>query len=186
MSRKGQIPGQILIYIMGLIIISLVVVFGYRAIKDFMKKSDDMAFIDFKTKLTNAVEEMSSDYGSVKTRDFVLPKEYSKICFVDTSVEKAERPNKKICQDLEPDLAKNQEEPLVCNYWKDESKENAFLIGKKTMPLFIGNEETNAAYFKIAPKTEPEEQGYLCINGVSSVIKLRIEGKGKFSQISQG
>ncbi|MBN1157584.1 hypothetical protein JXA85_08245 [Candidatus Woesearchaeota archaeon] len=180
MSRKGQIAGQVLIYVMGLVIISLVVIFGYRAIRDFVTRSEDLALVDFRTKLTNTIEEMSSDYGSMKIVDFTIPKGFSRICFLNRT---ASPDTRNLCRNIpdNPDY-----EPIVCSFWKDNSKENAFLLGKKTEAFFIGNENTGLPYFVVALKGVTEEEGYLCPDITNSRIKLRIEGKGRYAELSQG
>ncbi len=180
-SKRGQIAGQVLIYVMGLVIISLVVLFGYRAIKDFVSKSEDLALVDFRIKLTTTIEEMSSDYGSMKIVDFIVPKGFSKVCFLNKTADQDDPGGKGICKVDSIDY-----EPLVCNYWKDKSKENAFILGKKTEAFFIGNEDTSQPYFSVKPVSEAGKRGYLCPNIVNSRIKLRIEGKGKYAEISQG
>jgi hypothetical protein len=183
MSRRAQIAGQVFIYVMGIVIISLVVIFGYKAIIEAINRSHELELVDFKSRLTKAIEEMTLEYGSVQNRDFALPTGFSKICFVNATKEPA---TKNIC--IGPSPNNPDFEPIVCNYWTGKSRENAFLLGKNTEAFFIGDEDRNQPYLSVAAKgtTNPADEDYLCPKVTNSRIKLRIEGKGKYAEISQG
>jgi hypothetical protein len=82
MNKKGQIAGQIFIYIMAAIIIGGIVLIGYSAINSITKKSCDAEKISFKTDLDTNIEKYTS-YGSVHAKVMPAPCDYDKICFVD-------------------------------------------------------------------------------------------------------
>jgi len=83
MSSKGQIAGQIIVYILAIVVFSLVLVYGYNAIQDFRNNADQVSYINFKTDLTSAVNSISTDKDSERKMEFSLPSEFREVCFVD-------------------------------------------------------------------------------------------------------
>ena len=80
--KKGEIFGQIFVYIIAIIIVAFLLVFGYRAISTFKEKADQVAMVQFKNEMQKAIETISLDYGSVKVKEFMLPEDVKKVCFV--------------------------------------------------------------------------------------------------------
>ena len=82
LNPKSQMIGQIFIYVLAVIIIGFILVFGYKAIKSFTERSEQVSFVKLNGDLSNMVEIIAPDYGSVKIRSFDVPSEYRKVCFV--------------------------------------------------------------------------------------------------------
>jgi len=82
MSSKGQIAGQIIVYILAIVVFSLVLVYGYNAIQGFRQNADQVLYINFKTDFTSMVNSLSTDKGSEKKMEFSLPSEFREVCFV--------------------------------------------------------------------------------------------------------
>jgi len=85
MSSKAQIAGHIIVYILAIVVFSLVLVYGYNAIKDFREKSDQVLYINFKTEFTSYVNSISTSKDSEKKMEFSLPSQFREVCFVDKS-----------------------------------------------------------------------------------------------------
>ncbi|MEM4263652.1 MAG: hypothetical protein QW666_02030 [Candidatus Woesearchaeota archaeon] len=155
--RKAQMIGQIFIFVLAALIFILILTYGYRAISNFLQRSEQVALIDFKTDLESAVETIKRDYGSVKKIELLVPKRYTEVCFVDP--DKSKRPG-----DLE------QERPLMYATWLAGS-ENVFLVPKQEAPIYLED---------IAV-----EGGYTCISASHGKISLRLEGTGRKAKISE-
>ena len=68
--RKSQLYSQIFVYILSIILISFIMVYGYNAVQSFKKRAEQVSCLKFKNDLANAVDSISSDFGSVKKRSF--------------------------------------------------------------------------------------------------------------------
>ncbi|HYD03198.1 MAG TPA: hypothetical protein VEC16_02765 [Alphaproteobacteria bacterium] len=82
--KKGQIAGQIFIYMMAVIVIGAIAIIGYGAISKVLTKSCDAEKASFKTNIEEMIEKYTS-YGSVNKKTMKAPCEYDTIIFVDTT-----------------------------------------------------------------------------------------------------
>jgi len=174
-SKRSQAQ-EIFVFIMALILVAFILVFGYKAISGFMKDIQKTSLIEFQTKLESTVKKMSSNYGSVDRLDLQIPKDVTKICFLQQGYT-GEKISTQLCGgDLgdSGDFGKQGDYDLtICNLWpEDTSQENVFLlpisetISIKTVQLEI-------------------ENGYLCLKPVAGQISLRLEGKGDHTKLSK-
>ena len=166
---------------MAAIVLSVVFLFGYRAIRDFLNKGEQVAFITFKTDLEKAVRTIASDYGSVVIYDaqhpLRVPAGYKNVCFVDMSKDPGD------CAGVSA---------LVCDVWKtarDNSANdplgaadsNVFLSPVSKIPIKV---------YKLSVDTNKNgdeddlDKGFLCINVVSGRLDVRMEGRGDHTLIS--
>lgn len=84
MDKKGQIVGQVFIFIMAALIIGVIVLIGYNAISKTLSKSCQIEQISFKTKLESLIDR-SNGYGSVTKQSLIAPCQYETVCFVDAT-----------------------------------------------------------------------------------------------------
>jgi len=83
--KKSQIQGEILIYILAVIIFSLTLLYGYKAIKSFNDQGAQISQIELKNQITSEVEKVRSDtYGTIKKLPLNVPGNFRKICFVQS------------------------------------------------------------------------------------------------------
>lgn len=156
-GKKSQIYGQIFIYILTLVLVSFILVYGYNAIQNFKKRADEVACLKFKNDLSNAVKSISSDFGSVKIKEFQICPPYTRVCFVETFAS--------------PNLPSSTD-PVIRNSVSSNTGKNAFLaenIAKE--PFYAGN-----------ISVEPD---VLCISSAGSKVRLKLEGRGNHVLLSQ-
>lgn len=77
-QNRGQAT-RIFIYVLTLVVVALVLLFGYRAISAITSTGEKATLIKFKTEFTNTVEEGSS-FGRIAVRDFAISSEYTQLC----------------------------------------------------------------------------------------------------------
>jgi hypothetical protein len=82
-NTKGQIIGQVFIFILAGLVFILIIAYGYKAIQGFGERSEQVTLIDFKNDLERSVESVKRDYGSVRKVSLRLPSKYSGVCFID-------------------------------------------------------------------------------------------------------
>ena len=155
--KKSQIYSQIFIYILTIILISFILVYGYNAVQNFKKRAEQVSCLKFKNDLSNAIESILSDFGSIKRKDLQLCAGYSKVCFVETF----ESPN----------LPSNID-PIIKDSILSNTGRNVFLVEN------IAKESFYSGKISVEPDV-------LCIKAANNKISLRLEGKGNHVLISQ-
>ena len=161
--KQAQIYGQIFIYILTLVLVSFILVYGYNAVQNFKKRAEQVSCLTFRNDLQNAVETMSSEFGSVKRKELQLCNGYHSVCFVEskgTSVN---------LNDID--------DPIIKDSISSNSGKNVFLVDK------IAKESFNAG--KISVKVPPNNKDILCIDAKNNQISLRLEGQGNYVLLSE-
>jgi hypothetical protein len=163
--KKGLGVGQVFVFIIAAVTFALIMIFGYKAITGFLNSGEDVAFVQFKTKLESSIKRLYTEYGSVRLQDYNLPAKYNQICFVDL-----DKPfDEKLCNF----------DQIACSAWEDSDgydtvDENVFL--KPTAPVKI-------KVHKIS--VDPEEgQNFLCIPVQQGFFKIILEGKGDRTELT--
>lgn len=155
MNKRAQMIGQIFVFVVAAIVFILILMYGYRAISNFLERSEQVALIDFKSDLESAVEVIKRDYGSVRKVELRLPKRYTELCIVDVDR----------CEALE------QQRPLMYSLCIAGS-ENVFLVPKQETPIFLEG-------------ISVPDPGFVCVPVVNGNVALRLEGLGKSALISE-
>lgn len=154
---KGQLYSQVFVYILTIILISFIFVYGYNAVQNFKKRAEQVSCLKFKNDLSNAIESISSDFGSVKRKDMQLCTGYSQVCFVET---------------LESPNLPGNADPIIKDSVISNTGKNVFLVEN------IAKESFYAGKISVEPDI-------LCIKSANSRISLRLEGKGNHVLLSQ-
>jgi len=162
--KRGQISAQIFIYIIAIILFSLILVYGYNAIRGFKDKSEQVAYIKFKTDLTSAVKRISSDYGTLKREELFIGGEFSKVCFVQSYKPES---NSNLLGNIGDFLIKDSVEAGV--------EKDVFLFTTRLQDSF---------YVGKINVTGVTGDGYLCIPFIAGRARVQFEGKGDHTFIS--
>lgn len=160
MKRHAQIIGQAFIYILTVIIIFVILIYGYNAITDFKNKINKISLVKFQTDIESSVDSLSSDYGSIKRLEIDVG-EFEQVCFVESHATPF------LTSDLENSL-----NPIVLDSVKSGTGKNVFLI-KETVEnsFFVGD-----------ISVEPD---VLCILPHQGRLFLRLEGRGNHVSIRE-
>ncbi|MFH1682948.1 MAG: hypothetical protein ABIA37_04075 [Candidatus Woesearchaeota archaeon] len=164
-AKSGMTIGMVFVFLVAVITFAVIMLFGYKAITDFMDKGETVEYYQFKTDLETSVKKIYTEYGSVRVERFIVPVRYEQVCFVD--------------------LTKTAPEPcnfdlVACNLWKEAAgnyagaDENVFLYPlppEGSSPIKVFNIDVGT-------------QGYLCLNTTQGTFKLRMEGKGDRTLLS--
>lgn len=149
-TQKSQIYGQIFIYILTLVLISFILVYGYNSIQIFKDRADKVSCLKLKNDLSNAVEGMISDFGSVKIKEFQLCAGYTSICLVES---------------FESPAIPDNTDPIIKDSILSGTGKNVFLLEDAAKESFYAG--------KIS--VEPD---VLCIKTSNNKIRLKLEGRG--------
>ncbi|MBI5065768.1 hypothetical protein HZA97_06025 [Candidatus Woesearchaeota archaeon] len=82
-SKKAQLIGQVLMFILAVIVFTLVISFGYKFINQVLEKQKTVALIDFSNTLKEGVERIKFMQGSTTKLELKVPSGYEKVCFAD-------------------------------------------------------------------------------------------------------
>jgi len=79
--KKAQISGQIFIFIMGIIVAGLVLLFGIRFVGSQLENQDKIMYSKFVNGVSNNIE--STSFRSIDQQEYKLPSKYVAVCFAD-------------------------------------------------------------------------------------------------------
>lgn len=174
MNRKGMGIAQTFIFIVAAITFALIMIFGYKAVQDFISSGEEVAFVQFKNNLEREVRQIQTDYGAVRVKQFVVPGKYKQVCFIDLDV----KPGGEVLEGL------RKQDAYAADIWKEawarEDKkgfeaadQNVFLtpIQEETLPIKVDDISM--------------ENGYFCSPIQKGKFSLVLEGKGDHTELSQ-
>lgn len=167
MARKAQIQTQVFVYLLSMIIVGLILLYGYNAVKGFREKQGQISLIELEKKMENSIRAMSSEYGSLKKEALQLPSAYDIICFVDNDYLET---TDTYCPGLPLDYEPVVEDAII------SGTANIFLVPDGTDNYKIGNIQLDDYEYP---------DGCLCIEKTGSEAIFRIEGKGDGVDISE-
>ncbi len=164
MKKKGQLQAQIFVYVITLIVITLVLIYGYKAIQGFMGRSDEVNFVQFKVDFTNSIESQSHEFRSVAQSRLLLPKGFTELIVIDLDYNSVSA-----LSELEANY------PLVYDSWDSGVERNVFVIGKnKFESFYAGN-----IYFDDASRH------YMHLTAPDRVVTLKLTGRGGKTEVEQ-
>ncbi len=170
---------QVFIFVVMAITFALIVIFGYKAIGNFLQQGEQVQFIQFKNDIESAVKRIYTQYGSTQIEEFTLPSRYEQICFVDMNYPFTEEEYTALCR----------RDQLACTVWKQAQQaqqegksgyagvdENVFLKPAGPVPIKV---------FAITVDS-PDSASFLCLEINKGQFSLRLEGKGSYTQLARG
>lgn len=158
--KKSQIYGQIFIYILTLVLVSFILIYGYNSIQNFKKRAEQVSCLKFRNDISSAVESITSDYGSVKRKYLQLCSGYNKVCFVEST--------------RHPNIPAGTD-PIIADSINSNTGKNVFLVENAAKESFYaGNISVISASGDV-----------LCISARNNQISLKLEGRGNYALLSE-
>lgn len=156
--KKAQI-GQIFVYLISILIIILVLYFGYRAISGIGKAAENTALTKFEKTLAGDIKT-DLPYGSIHIRSYAVPLKYKELCFLDLP---------------KADKIKNSvsigDYPLMKDSIESNAQNNVFLFPEGDAFYAGSISVSNYPYFK-------------CFEIKNGNVKIRLNGLGDSTEIS--
>lgn len=165
--KRGQAPvGQIFIYILAIFIFAIILLYGYKAITHFIKKGEEVSFVQFKTTLETTVRDLAIQYGDVvvfnEDNPLKVPSKYKEVCFVDEEAIKAGIPA----------IEKYTIMREAVGAGLHRASENVFMIPPAEHSIYVGPIDVGT-------------ERYLCVDVTKGRIDIRLEGRGASTMISR-
>jgi hypothetical protein len=166
-GRKGQTQ-QVFIYIMVILIVGAVLLFGYKAIDKLFNQTCDVDKVSFQTDIKSMLNDYSS-YGDEGSEELKAPCGYTLLCFADSGI---------LPENVPQIEAVNQ---LMFYEVSSNTGNNVFLIkGKNEIISFQGMDNIVVPGNSTAPQ-------FTCIDAKSNTFYLRLSGIGRGKvQITSG
>ncbi|MGV8163016.1 MAG: hypothetical protein ACP5N2_06820 [Candidatus Nanoarchaeia archaeon] len=156
--NKGQTQ-QVFIYIMVILVVGGVLLFGYKSIDKIIGQSCDVDQATFQTQLRQMLEN-NNGYGDKSTKPIKVPCGYEEICFVNSSLDGV---NQEVLESRYPGVYQEV---------SAGTGNNVFLIkGQETKALY------SLDYILVPGLVDAK--GFLCIKEVGNNFNLILEGMGK-------
>lgn len=167
-NKKSQIYGHIFIYILTIIIVAFILIYGYTAIQNFKDRTEQVANIKFNNDMNNAVKGLIGDYGSVIKKEIEVGDETKLVCFAE-SFENFDRQNPQAINSEGLAIALD---PIIKDSIVSNAEKNVFLLEKYVKKLFYVG--------KVSVDSD-----VMCIQPFNNKLILRMESLGDHVHISK-
>ncbi len=174
-EKKGVGIGQVFMFIIAAVTFALIMIFGYKAVVQFIDKGEQVEFVQFKSELENSIKKIYTEYGSRSIEDFHLPAKYEQICFVNLDAQATPEQIEELCvfdQGACLDLKEAQEVIASGKSGYESASKNVYLKPAAQYPIKV---------YKISIG---DNLPYLCPKIVKGRFSLVLEGKGDHTEIS--
>ncbi|MBI4439389.1 hypothetical protein HY638_00285 [Candidatus Woesearchaeota archaeon] len=164
MKKKAFLGSEIFTYIMLMLVVSLILILGYKSIGYLKDRSEEIA----KQEMINTMSadmKATFSYGSVRESYYDVPEKVSEVCFITWN------------QPAAMDDAQRKKYPLIYEEWsfsyeKNSPTKNAFLYvdTDDSGGFFLGKGDNS--FFVTSP------DHFRCIKAIDGRIRLKMTGKG--------
>ena len=155
--KKAEFVGHLFMYLLGIIMVSFILVFGYKAIVGFKDNTKTFEDVKLKEDLAASVKN-AMPYGDVSNKEFKVPG-FRMVCFVKT-------------HDGFPSTS-SIPYPLIKNSVAKNVQKNVF---------FVNNDMEDSHY--VGEINVSTSTGFLCKNLTGGRLLVRLEGFGDYVKIS--
>ena len=171
-TKKGQIQGQIIIYILMIVIFGAILIYGVYAINQLIDRANKVEIEKFKLELKSFISD-NKGYGSVESVSFKLPSNYEYICFRDSKT--LGSINVALCDTNTAVYAANDK-------IKSCSKDNMFLYPTGIESDYVGELEVNTG----TPSGSNWQNAYCFKRNSQGYVDIKVYGKGDETEILTG
>ena len=164
-NTKAQ-TSEIFFFILAIIIIGLILLFGVKYIMELGTKVSQIDLVQFKTDLEGYADEIRPVYGKWKKIELTIPAGIDRVCFVQfpTTADPFYIKEQGICQKESADY-----DFLMCQAWQDDTTRNVY-----TDPF----DELDISIDLGAMDVGDADTNYLCIDTSSNILKIKMTGRG--------
>ncbi len=187
--KKGMTIAQVFIYIMTLVVFASILIFGYRSIAQLKEKADRVECVQFQKQIKSDIEGLAYQYKAERVKEYQLPPQVQKVCFVDSSVAFTGGTN---CNGKAPSAVSNANDTekictssgsshydtLVCDSWCDKTA-NIFLLPINELCSDINipqNTRRNHPLMQV-------DGGSLCIPTPNGYLKVKLKSEGDYTVV---
>lgn len=172
--RKAQIQSQVIVYILAVITMGMILLFGFMAISNMKETVCMNQKVMFQKDLKSDIAAIGGDYGSSKIRNYQSPcGDYRKVCIVN--LEYNEGDVRQILETANADPIIQDAVRDILNPDQNYERNNLFLCPPCVEQIYLGN---------ITITDGGLDTAYKCFNITQGRLSLRVTGMGNRAQIS--
>lgn len=170
MNKYAQTT-EIFYFILAIIVIGLLLLFGVRYIMELGEKVEQIDLVRFKIDLEGYAQEIAPVYGKWQKLELAVPSGIEKVCFVQLETFSG----MSLYKQQQGLCTKGHEDYnfLMCQAWQDDSGRNVYTdpfdeleIGIYLGPLEVSGEDID------------DEQYYLCAGTTDHYLHIKMIGYG--------
>lgn len=172
MKHKGQIS-QVFVFLMALLVIGAIVLIATKSLGGLLGDKCNVDQINFKHDIEELIAA-NNDYGAINEVSISAPCQYTTLCLIDTATLLSSVESNNLKNNFSQNNVNKSKFFVMGNSVGSQVRNNVFLIsgdGKITL---------DAGYI-------PQllvSGGYVCVDAPSGKFKLRTEGKGRTTLVS--
>lgn len=185
MMRRSQIQSQVLVYVLAVITMGMILLFGFQVIMGMKERAEMTKLIQFRSTIKTDIISIGMDYGTSKQKSYAPPANYRQICFVN--LEYAELGKNEVNLRFQEkseetqDLLGRNAYGILSDAIRDMVSENAarknlFLCPPCTMQEYVGN-------ITLTDK-DGADTAFMCFPVANGKVTFRVTGLGDEAQIS--
>ncbi len=166
--KRSQIQSQLFIYILTIIVIGTIFLFGFKWISNLMETKEEIDITKFRIDLENKFRNIRDKYDTWQGFEFLVPEGIDRVCFVILEYkEKYEVKNPGLCDPDSEDY-----DFFMCDAWKD-STQNVLID-----PMDALDEPIEVGTVSFSTDSDAYQKGYKCFDVQDSYFSLTLTGKG--------
>jgi hypothetical protein len=168
---KGQLAGQVFMYILGIIVVGIILLVGLRGLNTVQENQCKVQYTQFVTELSGEIEK-NKKWGTNKYVDIRLPCDVEQVCFVSRTVVDTV-PSGDVTAD---EALISGISPLVSSGIADGVNINVFLRTKDGI-------EGVERFATPAPLALPTDDPFRCI-GRDGIARIHFKGQGQLVEVA--
>ncbi len=180
MNRKGQLLGHIIVFVIGLIVIGLVVIFGYLILDRISEDQCEVQKTRFSSDLARYLEN-NRDWGVSRTERLTPPCDVKSVCFLDRG---------KVDEVL--NMGQNGAQSVSVNGNGDDNVNDIIQYSLRAqIPANVftvstdGNAEVLDRFSAVSAPVSIVDDDYLCIDVSAGQLAIKMEGTGQLVRIKE-
>lgn len=182
--RKGQLLGNIIVFVIGLIVVTSILFFGYKVIDGTIEKSCEVQRVQFSTQFSEFVKK-NRGWGTSKAISLEVPCETTHVCFADRGFEELYSQNPIPAFGFLDDKWENvpaNAQTVIKSSLRAGVPTNVFTIQATGEVLPVEKFASISAAISVTEANEPRIR---CIAAQADIIDIRMSGDGSLVEITE-
>lgn len=187
MNKRGQLVTNILIFVIGLIVIGLVVLFGYQVIQGMSEDRCEVLSIQFGTSLQQAIDNNKA-WGTSRVVQLQAPCEAAHICMVDQRV--IQDPDDYSNYHASIDQGELPSDSAIINIINSSVQTNLHVQGDRTNVFSVNNRGGVSPLARFSTEEAPikigeSNPGAKCFPVQNGRLEVRMQGDGTRAEVTR-
>lgn len=166
-NKRAQAQ-QLIIQLLGIVVVTMILIFGYRSVKTLGEQGEQVTFIQLKSQLRNSIETISADYGSKSIKKLNVPGKFKEICFGERMQD----------TDGAPGNVPAIYSQVIGDSLRDNTPKNVFLYPTGVESFWVGRLDVDNNFPSTAKIPGNDFPNFFCLPIKGGKVEVLLEGKG--------